>query len=328
MKKIIVVIILALSIAIDVNAQDVHFSQFFNMPTLFNPAMTGNINGSFRVAAIYRNQWPGSINGRTSFSTPALAVDVPLRLKKDIVGVGAYFVNDRSAGASLKRINFMASIAYHKVIGKKHSFSLGAQAGFLQYSLGDIAFGDQYDELNNYVGGGVDQGTAGNASNLDLNLGIAWNSMITDKFRFSLGAGVFHILEPKMAFTDQSSTGSVPRRYNANVNLDWAVSEKVGLLPGYLYMHQEKASQHSAGLTSAINLKKETILYVGAFYRVKDAVIPYVGLQMFRFKLGASYDINASSLDGTNGAAEISLSYTGKYKPVPEVDPSLYCPRF
>lgn len=328
MKNIVVIIILALGSLTTVSAQDVHFSQFFNVPILFNPAMTGNINGSYRVAAIYRNQWPGPVNGRTSYSTPALSVDLPVRLKKDIIGVGAYFVNDRSSGASLKRINFMASLAYHKVIGKKHSISLGAQVGYLQYSLEEIKFGDQYDELNNFVGGGADIGIGGNASNLDLNIGLAWNSMISEKFRISLGAAVFHLHEPKISFSDQSKTGFVPRRYNANVNLDWAITKKVGLLPSYLYMHQEKASQHNVGLSTAIALKNETNIYVGAFYRVKDAVIPYFGLQMYRFKLGVSYDINASTLNGTNGAAEISLAYVGRYRPVPEVDPSLYCPRF
>lgn len=329
MKRLLAIIVfLGLLSVADLKAQDVHFSQFFNMPALFNPAMTGNIGGSFRVGAIYRNQWPGPVNGRTSFSTPAISVDVPIRLKKDIVGVGAYFVNDRSAGAALKRVNVMASVAYHKAVGKKHSLSLGAQAGFLQYSLGDIRFGDQYDELNNFVGGGADVNTGGNASTFDLNVGLAWNSVVSENFRLSVGAAAFHILEPNISFSDQSGTGAVPRRYNANLMLDWQLSDKLALVPAYLYMFQEKASEHNFGATSVIRLKNETDFMLGAFYRFKDAVIPYVGLQMYRFKLGLSYDINASTLDGINGAAEISLSYTGRYVPVPEVDPSLYCPRF
>lgn len=328
MKKLILASIVLFCLTMENYAQDVHFSQFFNMPTLFNPAMTGNINGSFRVGAIYRNQWPGPINGRTAYSTPAVAVDAPIRFKKDILGVGAYFVNDRSAGAKLKRFNFMASAAYHKAIGTKHSLSLGVQAGYLQYSLEDLKYADQYDELNNYVGGGADLGTSGKASNFDFNLGIAWNALLSSKLRLTVGAAAFHLLAPKITFSDQSTSGNVPRRFNTNLNLDWQLTNKVALSPSYLYMHQAKASQHNFGLSTAIKFKDNTDFFVGAFYRVKDAVIPYVGVQFLRFKLGLSYDVNASSLNKTNGATEISLSYTGPYKPVPEVNPALYCPRF
>ncbi|MEX0812632.1 MAG: PorP/SprF family type IX secretion system membrane protein [Chitinophagales bacterium] len=329
MKKLIVVIIIFTFGSELLKAQDVHFSQFFNVPVFFNPAMTGNFDGSFRATAIYRNQWPGPINGRTSFSTPGLSADAPIRLKNsDMIGVGAYFVNDRSAGANLKRVNFMASVAYHKVIAKNHALSFGLQGGYLQYSLQDIKFGDQYDELNNFVGGGADQGLAGNAANFDLNIGIAWNSRLSEDLRFSFGVAAFHILEPEISFSDQSRAGNVPRRYNANLSFDWRLNDKISLLPAYLYMHQAKASQHNFGLASAINLKEKTELLLGAFYRVKDAVIPYVGLQYHSFKLGLSYDVNASTLNATNGAAELSLTYTAPYVPVPEVDPSLYCPRF
>lgn len=329
MKNLIVAILILVLTSGFLKAQDVHFSQFFNMPVLFNPAMTGNINGTFRVSAIYRNQWPGPINGRTAYSSPAISVDAPLRLdNKDMVGVGAFFVNDRSSGASLKRINFMASVAYHKAIGKKHALSFGVQGGYLQYSLADIKYGDQYDELNNYVGGGADQGIGGKSANFDMNVGIGWSSNISEDFRLSAGFGVFHILEPKISFSDQSKTGNVPRRYNANLSLDWQLNNKYAILPSYLYMNQEKASQHNFGLSTAILLKEKTNLYLGAYYRVKDAFIPYAGLKWRDIKLGISYDINASSLNKTNGAAEISLSYMAPYVPVPQVDPSLYCPRF
>ena len=41
-------------------AQDVHFSQFYAAPLLVNPAQTGNFSGTARVGANYRDQW-GSI---------------------------------------------------------------------------------------------------------------------------------------------------------------------------------------------------------------------------------------------------------------------------
>ena len=63
---------LLLSIAISqVNAQDIHFSQFFEAPLLRNPALAGLFNGDLRFQMVYRNQWnsitdayqTGSLNG-------------------------------------------------------------------------------------------------------------------------------------------------------------------------------------------------------------------------------------------------------------------------
>ena len=40
-----------------VRAQDPRFSQYFASPMTLNPALTGNIDGSLRVAVNFRQQW-------------------------------------------------------------------------------------------------------------------------------------------------------------------------------------------------------------------------------------------------------------------------------
>ncbi len=57
-----------------------------------------------------------------------------------------------------------------------------------------------------------------------------------------------------------------------------------------------------------------TQLIVGAYYRVKDAVIPIVGFQQKGYKLTFSYDATTSSLNkynSTRGAYEISIIKQG-----------------
>jgi len=39
------------------NAQDFHYSQFYNAPMSFNPALTGIFNGDERISASLRDQW-------------------------------------------------------------------------------------------------------------------------------------------------------------------------------------------------------------------------------------------------------------------------------
>jgi hypothetical protein len=72
-----------------------------------------------------------------------------------------------------------------------------------------------------------------------------------------------------------------------------------------------------------------TNLYLGSWFRVGDAFIPYVGLEFGDFRLGASYDVNVSSLkpaSNMRGGAEFSLVYIKRPN-----DPNakkLNCPKF
>jgi hypothetical protein len=70
-------------------------------------------------------------------------------------------------------------------------------------------------------------------------------------------------------------------------------------------------------------------LYLGSWFRFGDAVIPYVGLEFGEFRLGASYDVNVSTLKpGSNmrGGAEFSLIYIKR--PTDPNAKKLNCPKF
>ena len=72
-----------------------------------------------------------------------------------------------------------------------------------------------------------------------------------------------------------------------------------------------------------------TNLYLGSWYRFGDAIIPYVGLEFGEFHIGATYDVNISSLkpaSNMRGGAEISLIYIKK--PGDPDAKRLNCPKF
>ncbi len=334
----LICLILVMFIGGSVAAQDVHFSQFYNAPLLLNPALTGKINGTFRAGVIYRNQWFGAINGRTTFSTPMVSFDVPIRLKNgDAVGVGGYVINDRSSGGLLSRIQVVLSGAYHKGFGSNnnHSLSLGFQAGYNQrkvdrasmnFSTMLAADGFSFDEslpsMENF---------GQNTSNFDVNTGLAWSSKVSDNFYFSLGVAAYNLITPYNTFNNNEEDNM--RRITGTLNFDIRLSKKFSLLPSVIYQNQAKAQETNVGLSGAIDFSKDFILFAGAYYRVQDAVIPYLGADYKGFRLGLSYDINASSLNRIEnkknvGAVELSLMYVGRYIPLPDVNPALYCPRF
>src|SRR5688572_29642140 len=74
------------------NAQDIHFSQFYDSPLLLNPAAAG-ASADYRLAINYKNQWKSVIN---PFKTAALAFDAKLmKAKKNNFGVGVSLFNDK-----------------------------------------------------------------------------------------------------------------------------------------------------------------------------------------------------------------------------------------
>jgi type IX secretion system PorP/SprF family membrane protein len=313
-------------------AQDIHFSQFYNSPLTLNPALTGKVNGKYRIGVIYRNQWFGPLNGKTAFSTPSVSFDMPIRFKKDVLGVGVYFVGDRSSEGRLKNNMFIASLAYHKGLGKgnNHSLSLGLQAGYSQKQLdaSSIRWASQFDDQQTYNANQPGENIANNSKGaFDMNVGLLYNGKFSDKFKMYLGGSLFHLLTPEQNFANGSVDGT-PMRMVGHGGFDIGLTDNLSLLPSVIYMNQATASETNAGLSLGINAGKETTLYVGAYYRVKDAVIPYVGLDFKAFRLGLSYDVNASELNKTNGSMEVSLMYIGKYVAMPSVNPALYCPRF
>ena len=320
-----------------VAAQDIHFSQFYNAPLLLNPALTGKINGSFRAGVIYRNQWFGAINGRTAFSTPMVSVDVPIRLKNgDVVGVGGYVVNDRSSGGLLNRIQVVVSGAYHKGFGKenKHALSLGFQAGFNQRRLdrAGINFSTMLGDNFTFDPSKPNQENFGESNtNFDVSTGLGWSSKVTEKFYFSVGVSAFNLITPYNTFNTDGEDNM--RRITGTLSADIRLAKKFSIMPSIIYQNQAKAQETNLGLAGAIDLSKDFVLFTGAYYRVKDAVIPYVGADYKGFRLGLSYDINASSLNRIEtssnvGAVELSLIYVGRYMVIQDVNAALYCPRF
>jgi len=56
--------------------------------------------------------------------------------------------------------------------------------------------------------------------------------------------------------------------------------------------------------------QKNTILYLGGWYRYQDAIAPYVGFQYSKMQFGLSYDVNVSSFSpATNGAGAFEFTF-------------------
>ncbi len=323
---------------LNVQAQDPNFSQFFASPLTLNPALTGKFDGVYRVAGNYRNQWP-TINN--AFTTTTASVDMGI-LKKQIpeydqFGIGFMGFSDKSGNGVLQNNAAAFSFSYHKSLDEDgyHQIGAGFQTGFMnkRLDINNVVFEDQLT-TNGFTGVTSELFTKDqlNIKYVDVNTGIFYNGSTNGFNNFYLGASIYHINRPKETFqgaqylldprTTFQAGGRIPIAGIKNY-LHFSASQSI----------QANARNTSIGAAYSLNTNGDEFypvnLYAGAWYRIGDALIPYIGLEFGEFHLGATYDINLSGLkpgSNTRGGAEISLIYIKK-----QVDPSakkLNCPKF
>ena len=317
-------------------AQDPNFSQFFASPLTLNPALTGKFDGAFRVAGNYRNQWP-TINN--AFTTATISLDGGILRNSipeyDQFGVGLMAFTDKSGNGVLQN-NFLAlSTAYHKALDENgfHQIGLGFQGTYVNKRL-DIT-GLKFESMLRADGftGLMDESFSGNQIKLsyfDMNLGFLYNG--TDGTNnYYVGASMYHVTRPKETF--QEGNYLLEPRITLQGGGMIALGEFNAVHFSANHSRQANATNTVFGGAYMINVAQDsyapTNLYIGSWYRLGDALIPYVGLEFGDFHLGASYDVNTSSLkpaSNMRGGAEISLIYIKKHS-----DPNakkLNCPKF
>jgi type IX secretion system PorP/SprF family membrane protein len=318
-------------------AQDPNFSQFFASPLTLNPALTGKFDGSFRVAGNYRNQWP-SINN--AFTTATISVDGSILKNRipefDQFGFGAMAFTDKSGNGILQNNYLALSTAYHKALDENgyHQIGLGFQGTFVSKSLN--IKGLEFESMLRSDGftGIMDEtfnGSELNVSYFDLNLGFLYNGSTDGTNNFYVGASMYHINRPKETF--QQGSFILEPRLTLQAGAMLPVGEYNALHFSTNYSRQANATNTVFGGAYMLNVNQNmgnpTNLYLGSWYRFGDAIIPYIGLEFGEFHLGATYDVNISSLkpaSNMRGGAEISLIYIRR--PSDPNAKKLNCPKF
>lgn len=326
-------ILLSLFAVLKSQAQDPHFSQFFASPLTLNPALTGKFDGDVRVTGNYRNQWP-TIN--RAFTTTTVSIDFPVMAKhiapNDTWGVGLMGYSDQSANSALKFNYFTLSTAFHKGLDEDGYSQIGAgfQATYtnMLLNVSSLKFEDQLTPFG-FTGttGEIFNNSTIKNSYFDLNAGVLYSGSTTDKNNFYAGISMYHITRPKQQFTGTFFLLNPRTTFHAGGYFpagDFGTIHVSGL-----YSTQAKASEAVFGgaLELPVSQEKTTSVYFGSWIRLNDAIIPYIGLEFGPFRLGATYDVNTSSLKAASqsrGGIEMSLIYIRK---APD-SRGMPCPKF
>ncbi len=340
MRKIYI-LFFALAVATSSVAQDIHYSQFYNAPLLLNPALTGMTAGSGRASVIYRNQWFGATGAgffKSPYMTTAVSGDMPIKIKNDALGVGLFFANDQSGANTFSTFITQASVSYIKTLGKErnHRLSAGFQIGYTFQSIKveNFQWASQFDHETVQFNPGAtsynpENISAQNAGYLNLNFGLFWYSKLTDIVSIYTGGSFYNVTTPNHTILPNQKR-DLYWRWNAHGALDITLGKKYHILPSAQFMRQGVNDQLNTGLGFGMDFNKKRgedpmSLTIGLYNRIhnlttgvtSDAIVPYLGFDIKRFRLGMSYDATISTLKSGSpgvGAFEISVGYTIKKK--------------
>jgi type IX secretion system PorP/SprF family membrane protein len=305
---------------------DPHFSQYYAHPLYLNPALTGVIDGDYRGTVNLKQQWGGLQN---SFLTGAASFDVA---PKKNLAFGATVLNQGAGELSYNYLSVLVSGAYSLKFGYNglQIINFGLQAGFINrsFNLSQGRFGNQYNPDMGYDGGMSNGESFASTSSFvpDVNAGIMYfDGNPNQNVNIFAGASVSHLTKPTEHFGDNSLRTPIRTVVHGGARI--RVSDVLDIVPNGLYMSQGTASETSIGAYAQFMVNNSSNILFGSNYRVKDATIAFVGLQLKNMVFGLSYDVNTSPLKkATNyaGGVELSISLIGRNG---LIGPNFFCPR-
>lgn len=325
MKKILFILILIITIAFSLQAQDLHFSQFYNSPLSVNPANTGFIpDADYRIGVQYRNQWSSILAAPyKTFSAFGDAQVLRNKIENGWLGLGAYILSDVAGSGTLRSTQVYGSVAYHQMLGRGSLLTAGFNMGVVNKSIdpSKLTFPDQFNGtfFDNTLQSSDDILSKTNISFFDMQAGVNYAYFPTENVYLNAGYSIQHVNSPKESFLGPTAQGTtLPIRQIFFASAILKPNEKLILNPNAYYSTQAKATELMLGLDANISLEDggSKQLIIGAYYRVNDAAVAVAGFEINHVRFTFSYDITTSSLNqynGSQGASEFNLLKKGYY---------------
>ncbi len=340
--KFAVVLVTALLFVGNSNAQDLHFSQWFNSPLTTNPANTGFIpDADYRIGANYRSQYVNILS--MPYKTFSIYGDAQVfrnKLDNAWMGIGGVILRDAAGSGNLTSTKIYGSLAYHQELGAASLLTAGFNLGWANKSINanQLKFPDQFNKATGFFDAGIPSSVVFNTTNtnyLDIQVGMNYAYFPTDKLYLNGGFSIQHVNRPKETFFSESNgfDNRLAPRYIGFFNGSFKLSDVVIFNPMGYYSNQARASELVIGGDLNYDLAGGGTyqLLGGVFYRSNDAFIPMLGFQWNSFRMTFTYDVTVSALsdyNGGRGAVEFSLVKHGFFTQFNGTRRQSLCPAF
>ena len=306
-------------------AQDLNFSQFYELPLLRNPGLAGTYDGDLRVTGAFKSQW-GSVT--TPYKSQALSGEGKFAIassKTDFVSLGLQLTNDVAGDSKFGKTQFLPLLAYHKLLNPEQNTyaTIGFLAGPVQerFDVSKLTFDDQFVNGSYSPSNPTRQFFSGSEFiYFDGSVGASFSSEAGEGIRYYLGAGLFHISKPRVAF-NQNLDVRLNRKLAINAGFSAMTSDYNKIILYADYFMQGGNRQIQGGLMYKHDFEQDgdaegeaISFYGGGFLRWNDAFVPVIKFDYYKLGIGFTYDVNLSKLHTASrlrGGPELTLSYKG-----------------
>jgi type IX secretion system PorP/SprF family membrane protein len=345
MKKCFAHIVSFVVWSINCYAQDMHFSQFNENPSLVNPALTG-VSNPFRASVNYKDQWRSVT---TPYKTFGVSFDSRLNnsswqqvdkfrtmtFKERSMGRIAWGLSvygDKAGTGKLGSTESSFLLATFVPISRKSFISVGTRTSFIQRSLDNsrLVFPSQYN------GKSYDPNLPQNERFSDVNynyldfaFGALWSygqgdrRIITNaELRAKAGFACYHISGNHSGFYYYQQRSNTKYVFHGDL-LYSPMNFNIAVVPSFMMQMQGNSVEAIMGSMLKYylnfnskytgNIKRSSIGY-GLYYRNRDAVIFTIAVEKDeQYVISLSYDLNTSKLVSAStgrGGLELALRYT------------------
>ncbi len=258
-------------------------------------------DGDYRFAANQRTQWRSVT---VPYSTFSLSADAFQPFQQKNIAAGVQLNHDIAGDSRFRTFQLNFTGAYLLPLGADSSsrLSFGALAGVTNRNLSDAAlrFDNQYDGYQYNASLPTGEVLARESRTyLNLQFGIGYFKSLSERNFIQAGIGIANLTKPRQSYFEVNSV-TLDRRVNVHGMLNYALNEKIELIPSVLLQFQGKYRELIAGSQMRYVIVREKGVYralrAGIFYRSGDAGYLSVGLDYDQWIAGISYDINLSDL--------------------------------
>ncbi len=298
----LVLVLAACLAALSARAQvDAQLSQYWAVPTYYNPAAVGNID-FIHITAGARLQWVGIRHAPYTFMAMA---DMPFKFFERRWGVGVQ-LQQESMGL-YKSVHAHAQLAWKKkMLGGM--LSVGIQPGMINQTFGGQTIIPEDDEAHEGSDDAIPAGTVSGTA-FDINGGVMFNHR-----HWWVAASVTHITAPIITMKqgeseDKQYEFSTGRAYyfmaGGNIPIKNTLFE---VMPSMMFKTDLNFWQAEA----TARLRYNKFLSAGVGYRYQDALSVQVGAEFKNFFIGYNYDWPLTEIRVSGGSHEVFVQYNVK----------------
>jgi len=293
---------LFLFVIIKANTQELVLSQPFAAAQFLSPASVGNGVYDQRIQSNFRSQ---SIAGLNFAKIIVVGWDRKYNRKaqdqSNYVGIGGQIISEQLMNGLLNTNYITINTAYHLFLdGDEYSnlaIGLGVTYARTNLDRSNLRLGDMFDPSGNFSGNPTAELFLSNPGRLSANTGLLYTRHSNDTY-FQLSANGFFFAKPVV--TSSPYIEAPGMRTALFMNLEKYFNEDYTFLLHGAFSNRDKESSYVLGGSVSLPIKYEfdhdRRLYLGCFYRYKDAITPTVNILMDNYIFGVSYDIYTNGL--------------------------------